>query len=385
VSLPRVNNAWAKEARVFPPDPITGTGIVRLSGSSIRTENIYCDAPRASGDGNRLASWRYIDKLLSPAKALLCHDLPTKWTCLIDGEVTGLPVGPAWGGSVYYLSGNVLKRASLDTCTAEPLMTMEGLPRCWQFMSVSPDERYLLYVATEESSEETPFTVNTASSSKEYNLIRLNLRDKTWKALSERPETSRMGGSYNPVTGAEILIGTSLWEGDTRVGVGWLSDAEGRNGCEVFRRVHHACWLGNTGTFAALGEYDFARFRHLPENPDGELYIYSADGTPPRLIPVPEYLFYHISSSPCGRYVVCESLSGGLDLGPVPIVVVNVQTGNHRVLISDAHCSHGGDSGRQVNAYFTADLRHVIYNADPDGVVNVFAAEIPQGFLESLA
>ena len=54
-----------------------------------------------------------------------------------------------------------------------------------------------------------------------------------------------------------------------------------------------------------------------------------------------------------------------------------------RVLVGDAKCSHGGDAGRQVNPYFTADLRHVIYNGDPDGVVNVFAAEIPTGFLES--
>ena len=42
---------WAKEARDFLPDPVTGTRITRLSGSSIRTENIYCDTPRATADG----------------------------------------------------------------------------------------------------------------------------------------------------------------------------------------------------------------------------------------------------------------------------------------------------------------------------------------------
>lgn len=375
---------WVKEARDFPPDPVSGAKITRLSGSSIRTENIYCDAPRATADGKRVASWRYVDNLLSPSRALLCHDLSTKWTCLIDREVTGLPVGPAWGGSVYYLSGTTLKRASLDACTTESLMEMDGLPRCWQFMSVSPDERFLLYTATESSSMETPFSVNTATSSQGYALVRIDLRDRTWKLLTDPPETGRLGGHYNPVTGADILIGKSFWEGGNRVAVGILADADGRNGREVFRRVHHSCCLGNTGKFAGLIEFDYNHLAHKPENPDGELHIYSTDGTPPRLIPVREHLFYHISSSPCGRYVVCESLENGLALGPVPIVVVNVETGKHRVLVGDARCSHGGDAGRQVNPYFMADMRHIIFNADPDGVVNVYAAEIPPGFLESL-
>ena len=133
-----------------------------------------------------------------------------------------------------------------------------------------------------------------------------------------------------------------------------------------------------------LGNFNPANFKHYPQNPDGELHVYSTDGTPPRLVPVPEHVFFHISSSPCGRYVVCESLESGLAPGPVPVVVVNVETGRYRILVSDARCSHGGDAGRQVNAYFTADMRHVIFNGDPDGIVNVFAAEIPDGFLEGL-
>ncbi len=379
-----INNVWAKEARDFPPDPVSGAKIVRLSGSSIRTENMYCDAPRATRDGKRVASLRYVDYLLSPAKALMCHDVETKFTCLIDRDVTGWPVGPAWGGSVYYLSGTILKRASLDTCTTEPLMDMARFPRCWQFMSVSPDERYLLYCATEDSSEETPFTVNSPTSSQTYSLIRVDLREKTWKSLYDCPgKTGRLGASYNPVTGGEILISMAVWEGKARQGVGMLADTMGRNAREVFRRTHHFCWLGNTGRFAGMVDFDYEKVAHRPENPDGELHVFSTNGTPPRLIPAREHLFYHISSSPCGSYVVCESLETLLP-GPWPIVVVNVESGKHRVLIRDSGCSSGGDAGRQANPYFTADMRHVIYNADPDGVVNVFAAEIPQGFLESL-
>jgi hypothetical protein len=367
-----IGGRWVKEARDFPADPVSGAKIVRLSGSSIRTENIYCEAPRATADGNRFASLRYIDHLLSPTTALMCHDLTTKWTCLIDREVTGIPVSPAWRGVVYYERGSTLMRASLDTCTTQPVMDLAPLPLCWQLMSVSADERYLIYTTLKEGSSE------------EYNVVRLDLRDRSWRLLLDRPEPSRCGAYFNPVSGHGMLIGRTFYEGGKRFGAAVLADGDGQGDKVVLSRVHHSCWLADSGKFAGLIEFDYDRIAHKPENPDGELYIYSTDATPPRLIPVPEHLFYHISSSRCGRYVVCESLESGLALRSVPIVIVNVETGKYRTLIGDAKCSHGGDAGRQVNAYFTADSRHVIYNADPDGVVNVFAAEIPQGFLESL-
>lgn len=367
-----VEGIWGKEARDFPPDPVSGARITRLSGASIRTENICCDAPRATPDGGRFASQRYIDGFFDPRRVLLCHDLRTKFTALIDRDIRSVPVSPAWGGAIYYLCGNQLKRASLVTLRTEMLMELDALPFCWQPMSISVDERYFLYTTLLQEKPE------------QYNLVRVDLRDKGWKMLFDQPEPSRCGGSFNPVYGHDLLIATTFREGGSRFGVGLLADADGKNAREVFRRVHHACWLGNTGRFAGLIEYDYEKIAHKPEHPDGELYIYSSDGAPPRLIPCREHLFYHISASRCGRYVVCESLECGLQFGPVPIVIVNVETGKHRVVVSDARNSGGGDAGRQVNAYFTADNKHVIFNADPDGVVNVFAAKIPAGFLESL-
>lgn len=193
---------WTKEARDMGTDPASGAMIVRLSGSSIRTENIYCESPRATPDGRRLATLRYIDAITTPGKWLICHDA-----------------------------------------------------------------------------------------------------------------------------------------------------------------VHCA---------------------HLPETPDGELMLFPTDGkTLPRRVPMREHILYHISSSRCGRYLVGEGLEGGLD-GPSPLVVVNPFTGKHRVLVQDCHCSLAGDCGRQAKPYFTATNRHVIYTADPDGIVNVFSAEVPKGFLESL-
>jgi hypothetical protein len=78
-------------------------------------------------------------------------------------------------------------------------------------------------------------------------------------------------------------------DGQYRFGVITLADGEGRAGAQVMRCVHHYCWLGNTGRFAGLVNFDPETFRHRPEHPEGELYIYASDGTPPRLVPVPEH------------------------------------------------------------------------------------------------
>jgi len=43
-----------------------------------------------------------------------------------------------------------------------------------------------------------------------------------------------------------------------------------------------------------------------------------------------------------------------------------------------------GVAWRQPLPYLTSDNRHVVYSADPDGILNVYAAQIPYGFLESL-
>jgi hypothetical protein len=366
---------WAKEARDLAPDPVSGAKLTRLSGSSIRTENIYCDDPRATADGKRVASWRYVDHLLSPKKALLVHDLTTKWTGLIDTEVTGHAVGPAWGGSVYYPSGSTLRRASLADGKVETVFEFgrAGVPRLWQLMSIAGDESYFYYTAVvpPESSPET------------YNLVRAELPSGKWKLLLEETTTNRLGVALEPIGNRRLLISTTAWKGQTRYGIGLVADPFGRGARELFSEIHHGCWLADTGKFAALHSYDHENMRHTAERPDGELVIYDADSSRSKFIPTPEHLLYHISPSRCGRYVVSESLTHWMN-GPTPIVVINVESGKYRTLVEDCRCSAAGDDGRQAKPYFTADSRYVIYNGDPDGVVNVFAAEIPEGFLQSL-
>lgn len=365
---------WAKEARDLAPDPVTGAKIVRLTGSCLQTNNIYCETPRATRDGVRFAAARFVDTLVSDTRCLLCVDLQTKWTGLLDREVTGEPIGPAWGGSVYYERGNLLMRADLETCTIREVMDLSPLPRVAQMYTVSADERYIIYSGQVQDEPAA------------FNLVRIDLRDLSWKVLLDEPVFDRLGALYHPAGGYDMVVANMAYENGVRYGIGQLADGDGRNARTVYSRVHHSAWLGDTGRWAGLLMFDGETIWHRPECPDGELYIFHSDGTPPRLIPIPEHLFYHIAASPCGRYVVCESLICGYNDSPVPIVIVNVDTGKYRTLVTDSYCRGGGGGSdlRQAKPFFMYHMRHVIYNADPDGVCNVYAAQIPDGFLASL-
>lgn len=377
---------WGKEARDMGRDPDSGAMIVRLSGSSIRTENIYCEAPRCTPDGRRIATLRYTDEFTTPKKWLMCHDVETKLTCLLDDQVFDVPIAPAFGGVVYYRRGTELRKVSLETGDIATVLDMTPLPKCVQLFSVSPDQTYLLYSAL---ISEDPMV---------YNLVRVNLRTREWRLMLDdawdfllRKGASDRGvaGEYNPVNGQTILLSAVIWneERTQRYGVAYAADAEGRHARQVLANVHHAATLADTGWVAGLTLFDYVDtgYRHRKESPRGELMLFCMDGkTLPRPIPMPDHIPYHLSASRCGRYLVTEGLEGGLD-GPVPIVVVDTVSGRYRTLVRDCRSSNGGDCGRQTKPFFTATNRHVIYTADPDGVVNVFSAEIPAGFLESLA
>ena len=60
-------------------------------------------------------------------------------------------------------------------------------------------------------------------------------------------------------------------------------------------------------------------------------------------------------------------------------------TGKYRPLLMDSKATGGAAAVGHPHAYFTADNKHVIYNANPMMIGHVWAARIPEGFLESLA
>ena len=70
----------------------------------------------------------------------------------------------------------------------------------------------------------------------------------------------------------------------------------------------------------------------------------------------------------------------------VSLVVGNLESGTHRTLVADTRGEQRAGQHRHPHAYMTADNRNVVFNANPaGGPTQVWAARIPDGFLERLA
>ena len=104
----------------------------------------------------------------------------------------------------------------------------------------------------------------------------------------------------------------------------------------------------------------------------------------------PDHRFNHVNVSRCGRYFVSDSFTAppfdeSGEIRAAKIDVGDLDSGKHRVLVEDSRSSGGGGQHMHVHAYFTADNRNVIFNADPfGGPTQVWAARVPEGFLQSL-
>ena len=56
----------------------------------------------------------------------------------------------------------------------------------------------------------------------------------------------------------------------------------------------------------------------------------------------------------------------------------------HLLPLCDTRASCSGPQYTHTHAYMTSDNRHVIFNSDHTGLGQVWAAEIPAGFLDAV-
>jgi len=380
---------WTKEACDLLPDPRSGAAITRLTGSMMMSNNNYYGGS-CSADGKRVLGIRFLDYMLSPTIAILALDLETKWTAVLDPNNTiSILLHAPFTGLFYYVNDRKeLCRVSLDTFDKEVLMSMEGLPPVYDILrGITRDQRYLLY-----------HTLVTISGGLSLAIVRLDLRERVSELIYENPGIH--GFSYLPGLNALAVGHRTLADGSTpplgawkdRAGNGYRSDLLDLDG-NLLRSLGTPPGYGVNfpGSGAVVSNYacDMVNFRHKPERMNGNMAVFaSLEYANPRMIKAPEHLFHHIAGSRCERYVVTEAFQPEKGpFGPTSIVVVNIETGKHRTLVTDCGVLGGGGGNclRQPTPYLTSDNRHVIYNADPDGIPNVYAARIPDGFMESLA
>lgn len=398
---------WGYESADRRDDPASGARIIQLTSAAAISNNIYGEQPYGSPDGQRVIIARCQDFCWDTEGSLLVHDLDRLRITMVVRRMKGVRhvFNAAWSGLIHYWTPERrLMQLSLMTLEQKEVYVEEdptaSLPGDGGGSSVSPDQRYLIWMAPRLTGPGAPV----------FQIIRLDLEKKVREVIVEHPEICNPHLQFNPVHGRQILVqnnaGVRL-HADGSVDAYqtvecrlFVIDADGKNqhyipaGPPITRGLTgHECFVADTGQvlFSAScvhhSDYDWG---HDPAYPQGNLFTGVPGEPQPRLFAAPEHKFNHVCASRCGRYFVADSHTGkGLfengRCKPVALVMGNLVTGKYRTLVEDTEGSGGGNQCTHTHPYLTADNRYVIYNSDPHGIPQVFAAKLPPTFLESLA
>lgn len=381
---------WFQEAYDFPPDPVTGVRVTRLTSAPITSNNIYCEVPYGSPDGTRIIMVRSSGLPPNCETGLYVADLERRKLARVEGLEYG--ENAAWGEWVYSVSdqGDILafSMMTFERKIVFPASRWTGsMPP--SVGRVSADERFFIYVGVLPGP-----TIGIGL---------IDLDEQTNRIIFEHPEIINSHAQFDPAGGRSILIqhnrgsqmapdGTVITFGGEEGATLFAIDLDGNQlGPIPAGPPHtagitgHECFIGDTGRVAfSVGWSDTARPGPLDERyPEGNFFTAAPGDEKPVCYAAPEHRFNHVSVSRCGRYWLCDSYGQGIP-GPIPLIVGSFETCRYRALLEDCGASCGGAQFSHPHAYFTADNRRVIYNADPHGVPQVFMAEIPEGFLEEL-
>ena len=393
---------WAFESADRRDDPVSGARIIQLTSAVAISNNIYGEQPYTSPDGKRIIIARCQDFCWDEAGSLLVHELDRLRITMVVRQSKGVRgvSCAAWSGLMYYWTPDrKLMQLSLMTLEQKEVYTEEDPAAPLPGGSVSPDQRFIIGMVPRLKGLGSPV----------FQIIRLDLKKGIREVIFEHPEICNPHLQFNPVHGKQILVQNnagvrlkkdgSMDTYQTVKGKLFVIDRDGKNqryvpaGPPITRGITgHECFVADTGRvlFSAgwvpHSDYDW---RQDPAYPQGNLFTARPGDRKPTVFAAPQHKFNHVSASRCGRYFVADSHTGpGLfengRFKPVALVIGNLATGKFRTLVEDTEGTGGGNQCTHAHQYLTADNRYVIYNADPDGIPQVFAAKIPPGFLESL-
>jgi len=391
---------WHSEACDLVPDPVSGAALCRLTYAACHNTNLYFEQPHTTPDGRRVAYGRSqtVDPRLPPTE-LCVADLATLKVAAIDNDIvsTWFATSP-WSGKLHTLRSNgELLRVDLATLEREIVVTHWPLPPKSVLWSVTPDMRFLLSARAchDYHTELIRVDLDTAKAEVIYRRknvlghMQINHHDgrsilvqvNRGIAMNHMRDVIQVEDKHPGAT--HIVV--DLFDGTARempLGEPYTAGSTG-----------HATWVAGTGRIATPVRWenmsvnftsDEDRPAHDPRHPDGNFIIAGPDDDTFRIFPAPDHLFDHASMSRCGRYFVADCVCHGIP-GPVEVVAGNIETGKSRVLVSDTGATMGGPACSHVHPFLTADNRHVIYNADPHGLGNVYKARVPDGFWKSLS
>jgi len=376
----KLQPAWWPESCDREIDADSGSQLRQISSSSLTTNNIYCEQPYCSVDGNRLAILRFADPAPGEPTDLLVYDIARYNLAKIQRNVYAV-ANAAWSGVLFVTVGDGsdkrLVRFDINTLEKEELFSWADVPVAG-LQTVSHDGRYGLgskqldrqrfgvyridlHTGKAELFHEGPYICNTHLQYRLHNSSRVLVQENRGCLFAE--------------DGTRILAcderGTTLYTiaadgSDQQYFPVGAPDTPGTTG--------HECWIGDTDTAlvttSAPAKDGDRQGTVLEVRPEWEK---------PRIVFETPYVWNHISATRCGRYFVADSYQ----VPGVPILIGSIASGKTRV-ICNSGTSGGGAQFTHAHPYITSNNDYVVFNSDRTGVAQVYIASIPEGFLESL-
>lgn len=382
---PRV---WVPEAIRFATDPICGAEVEQLTSEPVTSTNIYPEQRFTSADGKRIALARYPFSLP-----------PEVWVCDLGNfrlvrVAHGIPIsGNPERDAVYFTAGPAddakLMKVHLHDLTVTELFRFRG-PAPTN-MAVAPDERCVIFGPFDEG--DGMYRLDRADLRTGARVEFCRIQDMFNPHLQFNPDDGRQvvvqinrGGKRNLAKNESRLVGPlgatfSLLDADT----GHVTPLPiGRP--HTLGISGHECWVGKTGALLfTAGRFKvstsaFVTLRDAtPEDagkPPTAIYAVRPGDAQARVV-ADDLLYNHIAASDDGRFFIADDHATGI------IHVGSIATGKHLPLCH-SHTRQGTCQYSHVHAYMTPDLNYVIFNSIVTGVAQVYAARVPEGFLQQV-
>lgn len=381
------STAWRHEAnKVFDEevafqkrfeDPETGIAVLRLTSEPCINHHIYPESPVNTPDGKRFIFARR--KPLEYKITFWIGDIETLWVRQVtDEDGAGFPVMTPDGKWFYYSVGRTVIRMSPETFEREEVFTI-------------PDDE-LKAVGTISSVDYSGTRFLTSARNKEgvwgVGIVDI-AENRAWMTYTF-PDVRNPHGQYSRNSDRKICVqvnnGIELDQYDN------IIKLVGEKGCSLVvlnddgtnpvvlkvgfslteRGQGHQCWVGPKDMIILP-----LHRRVDPSQP----WIQDRIVT---IVPGEEYRivgegkgFTHIGTSPDGEYWVSDCNK------TAEVYIGSVRTGKYR-LFTRTGSTFGSAQEAHPHPFFLGDGKTIGWNSDVTGVPHIYAARIPNGFLDEL-
>jgi hypothetical protein len=353
----------------------SGAEVVQLTSQPVISTNIHMEQRFAAADGRRIAIER--QPFGQPPELWVCDLKTTRLYRIGPGKAVTASFSR---NAIYYLTPSPearLMRLNLADLSTREIMPIpdDPLPRK---VAISHDERWL--VAGPFWSRDNLYRLDLIELANGKRTTLCELVDIPNPHLQFDPGNSarllvqvNRGSRFTPSTGLTRLSGprgatlslVAVPSGDVAPLPVGLPDTPLISG--------HSTWAGRSGRVVfttAPGVAD-----SLLSN-TGIFRLTPGEEKPVQI--VSDQPFNHLAVSDDGRFFIVD------DYRTQTIHIGSIETGR-TLKLCDSRTRQGKPQYTHAHPYLTPDDRHVIFNSNVTGVTQVYAATVPDAFLEKLA